>query len=270
MISLVLFLMLSQSQRPLPNLDQFLEATRAELIVQLNEDELLKGYVYRRKTSREKLDGDGMSRDSEVAEHDIFQFDTGAYEKLISKDGVRVPQQELHKQDDEQLVKGWKTDDSRPPFPARSPEAREAMIDDMFRVWDFQMVRREWVAGRPAVLIAFAPKEDVKPRTPAGKWIKNASGVAWVDEADHRIVRMRTVLFKDAPIAWWPLAKVHKGTEIIREWRKINNEVWLPSRSLKRLRGRDFVVGFNFLQIEEYSDYRKFDAETKLQFVSPN
>lgn len=259
MIAFLILLMMSQPQRPLPRLEQFLEATKTELTLQLDEDEVLKGYVYRRKTSHEKLGRDGMAKNGEVVEHDLFQFDAGSYAQLISKNGVRVFEQELEKQD------------SGPPFAPKSRDDRGAMIDDMFRVWNFQMVRRDLIGGRPAVVIAFEPKREAKPKTQAGKWmLKNSKGVAWVDEADHRIVRIRTVLINDISLAWGMVAKVHKGTEVTREWRKVNDEVWLPSRSQKRFRGRAFMVGFNFLEIEEYSDYRKFDVETKLRFGSPN
>jgi hypothetical protein len=271
MTNFILLLLMFQTQRPLPSLDQFLQATKAELMLQLDEDELLKGYVYRRKTSQDTLGRNGIPKGGEVAEHEVFQFDEGPYEKLVSRNGVPVRDGELQKQDEEHLTKGWTKDDSGPPFAPKSREDREAMIEDMFRVWRFQMVRREFIAGRPAVVIAFGPKKDAKPNTLAGRWMfKNSEGVVWVDEADHRIVRSRTVLINSVSLAWGLFGKVHKGTEIIREWRKINDEVWLPSRSQTRLRGRAFLVGFNFLKIEEYSDYRRFDVETKLEFGSPN
>jgi hypothetical protein len=272
MSSIVLWLLIAQSQRPLPNPELFLQATRSQLILQLDEHELLKGYVYRRKTTREKLGRDGMAKDGQVVEHDIFEFNDGPQEKLISRNGVPLAEPNPEKQDDQENKENWKKNESGPPFAPKSRQDREAMIDDMFRVWNFQMVRREFIAGRPALLIAFGPKKDAKPQTLAGKWMfKNSEGVAWVDEADHRIVRMRTVLIKDVTLGWGLVAKVHKGTEIIREWRKINNEVWLPSWSQKRLRARAFMMmGSNLREIEEYTDYRKFNSETKLDFVSPN
>lgn len=258
-MTLFLLFMLTPQQSPLPDLGRFLEATKAELIVQLDEEELLKGYVYRRKTSHEKVGRGGGIKDTEVVEHEILQLDAGHVERLVSKNGVPLPEQELKKHKA-----------SGPPFAPKSHEDKLAMIDDMFRVWDFQMIRRQNIAGRPAIMIAFAPKKNAKPKTLSGKWMfKNAEGVAWVDETDRRIVRMRTVVIKDISLAWGLFAKVHKGTEVTREWRKVNNEVWLPSWSQKRIRARAFMVGFNFVEIEEYSDYRKFDVETKLRFDSP-
>ena len=245
-MSVLLFLLLQFE--PLPDLDEFLEITKAELVEQLDEQDLLEGYTYRRRTIR----------DDQVKEHDIFQFDAGLYTRLVSKNGVIARRQDLEKQG------------SGPPFSPKSDEDRRAMIDDMFRVWSFQMVRRDNVQGRPALVIAFEPREDAKPQTRSGRWFfRNTRGVAWVDELDHRIVRMHTTVINDISLAWGLFAKVHKGTEILREWRKVDDEVWLPSMSLKRFRARAFMVGLNFQEIEQYFDYRKLDVETKLQFCSP-
>ncbi len=268
---LFLLLMLAQVQRGLPNSEEFIEAAKAELVFQLDEDKLLKGYAYRRTTSHEKLGRDGTAKETELIEHEIFHSDRGRYEKLISRNGVPLRDEELRKQDEELARKGSRKRDSGPPFAPKSRDDQRAMIDDMFRVWDFQMVRREIIAGRPAIVIAFAPKPGVAAKTSSGKWMfKNARGVAWVDEADHRVVRIRAVVNNDISVAWGVVAKLHKGTEIIREWRKVNDEVWLPSWSQKRIHGSAFMVGFNFIEIEQYSDYRKVDVETNLRFGSPN
>ena len=245
-MSVLLFLFLQFEL--LPDLNEFLEITKAGLVEQLDEEEVLEGYTYRRRTIR----------DNEVKEHDIFQFDMGLYTRLISENGVSAREQDLEKQD------------SGPPFVPKSEKDRRAMIDDMFRVWSFQLVGRDSVRGRTALVIAFEPRKDAKPQTRSGKWFfRNSKGVAWVDERDHRIVRMHTTVIKDISFAWGLFGKVHKGTEILREWRKVNDEVWLPSMSLKRFHARAFMVGLSFQEIEQYFDYRKFDGETKLQLGSP-
>jgi hypothetical protein len=229
------------------------------LILQFDEREILNGYVYRRRTSRDELGRNGIAKGSAVVEHDIFQFDAGAYARLISKNGVPIPEQGLDKED------SWL------PFVPNSRSEQEAVIEDMFRVWKFQLVRRDSIAGRPALVVAFEPIANSKAETRTGNWMfKSAKGVAWIDAADHRIVRLRAVLINDISLGWGVVAKIHKGTEITREWRKVDNQDWLPSWSQKRLSGRAFMLGFSFLEIEEYSDYRKFALETNLRLGSPN
>jgi hypothetical protein len=236
MSAILLFLGLLQTE-PLPELDSFLDATRSALVEQLDEDSLLEGYAYRRRTIREET----------VSEHDIFRFDSGRYEKLISENGIYSKPSDLDK------VSG------------RSDTNPSALIDDMFRIWDFQMVGRETVRGRPAIVVAYAPRHEAKPQTRSGRWfLKNARGVAWIDEQDHRVVRFHTEVMNDISLAWGLLAKVHKGTEVVREWQKVNDEIWLPSMSIKRVRARALMVGVQVEEIEQYFDYRRLDIETKL------
>jgi hypothetical protein len=243
-----LLIWLTLAQQPLSYLSEFLQVTRTQLALQLDEEDLMQGYTWRRRTIR----GTGMK------EHDVFQFDSGLYTKLVSENGVSIPRQDLEKQDSGAL------------FVPKSDSDRVAVIEDMFRVWNFEMVGRESLYGRPTIVIAFEPHRNAKPETRAGKWLfRNSRGVAWIDEEDHRIARMHTIVTNDISLVWGLFAKVHKGTEIIREWRKVNDEVWLPSMSLKRLHARAFLVGVNFQEIEQYYDYRKFGVETNLLFDSP-
>jgi hypothetical protein len=240
MSALLLFIGFLQF-RPLPALDELLQLTKAQLIEQFDENALLRGYSYRRRTIR----------DNDVKEHNIFQFDNGGYSKLIRENGVAVHAEDLEKHDSGGLL---------------SPKT----VDDMFRVWTFQLVSREIVSGRPTLVVTFEPQKNSRPETRYGKWLfKNSKGVAWIDEEDHRLVRMRIVFINDVSVGWGLVAKLYKGTEWIREWRKSDDEVWLPSMSLTRVKGRAFLVGIDFQEIQQYFDYRKFDGETKLRFDSP-
>jgi hypothetical protein len=232
----------------LPFLDEFLDTTRTQLALQLDENKFMEGYAWRRRTIRNNA----------VQEHDVFQFDSGMYTKLVRDNGVSVFNEDLEKQD------------SAGPFAARSNSDRLSIIDDMFQVWTFEMAGREILNGRPAIVIAFEPARDPRPRTRAGKWLfRNSRGVAWIDEQDHRIARLHTIVINDISLLWGLFAKVHRGTEIIREWKKVNDDVWMPSMSLKRVHARAFMVGMHIEEIEQYFDYRKFGVETKLLFDSP-
>ena len=57
------------------------------------------------------------------------------------------------------------------------------------------------------------------------------------------------------------MVKVNKGTELDREWLKFRDEIWLPARSETRFQARVFLaMGFHFLRVEEFSDYKKFSS----------
>src|SRR5262249_42667234 len=145
----------------------------------------------------------------------------------------------------------------------------KAFVDDLFRVMDFKLLRREIVRNRPAIVVEFSPKKTAKPLTRAGKMVlTRIKGEAWVDESDYVLARLKTRFVEDLTWGTGLMVKVQKGTEADREWLKFRDEVWLPARTETRFKARVFLMkGFNFRRIEEFSDYKKFSSETTFTVV---
>ena len=233
-----LFLLLTQVQKPLPDVEELIRATEAQLVLQIDQHDILRGYTYHRRRIHEELTSDGKIRHSEVTDEEV--------------EGV-PPAQRHHGQ----------------VFTSRSRPDNTEIIADMSRVWDFLILKRENINGRAAIAVAFAPKKHSRPQTDAGKRLfKNSKGVVWIDEADHQIARLHAVLMDDVTVAWGIVGKADKGSAIFREWKKVD-EAWLPSKSRIHVRARAFVIGLNFEEVEEYSDYRKVYAVTNPNLDSP-
>jgi hypothetical protein len=63
---------------------------------------------------------------------------------------------------------------------------------------------------------------------------------------------------------------VQKGSTVVMERRKINNEAWLPFRAEASINGKLLLLkGINIHELVEYSDYRKYTVDTILQFSDP-
>ena len=142
------------------------------------------------------------------------------------------------------------------------------MVDDVFRVYDFSMVGRETVAGRPAIAIDFAPKPGAAPLTDEGKVMKKARGRVWIDEDDHQVARVEAQTLDDISAAGF-LFKLYKWTTVSFERRKVNQEVWLPSEMRLAGSGRALFRRFHLETVVQYSDYRKFSVETDTKFAFP-
>ena len=55
--------------------------------------------------------------------------------------------------------------------------------------------------------------------------------------------------------------------ELVLEWRKINDEIWLPIRGEMNLNGRLLLLkGLNMRFVSEYSEFKKFGADIQLHF----
>ena len=80
---------------------------------------------------------------------------------------------------------------------------------------------------------------------------------------DGGVVRVEVEAIDNIGVGYGVLGKVYKGStgEYVR--RKVNGEVWLPVRARFSARGRALVRKFDFDQLTEWSDYKKFVVKTE-------
>jgi hypothetical protein len=136
---------------------------------------------------------------------------------------------------------------------------RSAAIDDLFRIYDIRMIRRESIDGHVAIVATLDPKAHVKPQTDDGKIMRHFKARAWVSETDYELVRIEIEAIRDLSFGLGLLARVHKGTVATFERRKVNNEVWLPAKVTWIASGRVLLVRRLRLRgISEFSGYKKF------------
>jgi len=120
--------------------------------------------------------------------------------------------------------------------------------------------------GRNTIRVDFKPRTNPKLKTTIAKvFLTKAQGTAWIDEEDHVLAKIDFDLVKDAKFGGGLLVTVNDNSQTTREWRKVNNELWLPVRMETRLKGRLFLTkGINLRSVDEFSDYKKFSVETKI------
>ena len=104
-----------------------------------------------------------------------------------------------------------------------------AAVDDVFRIYDIRMVRREAVDGHDTIFATLTPKPDARPQTDDGKVMRHFKARAWISESDYELVRVEIEAIDDLSFGLGLLARVHKGTVATYERRKVD-ESWLPKQ----------------------------------------
>jgi hypothetical protein len=193
------------------------------------------------------------------------------FRRLIEENGRPVPPDKLAKQDRErkQEVDEYVRRSAQPD--ARESRRREqekrrrrysAAIDDLFRIYDIKMVRRERIDGHDTIFATLTPN-GVKPQTDDGRVMTHFKARAWVSESDYELVRVEVEAIRNLSIGMGLLARVHEGTQASFERRKVNNEAWLPAKVTWTASGRVLLVRRLRLRgISEFSAYRKFSVDT--------
>lgn len=264
-------------ERPLPDFDTFAAQVRIRLAT---DEERQSGYMFDERRTEQKVDGAGRVTSASVKVFEVYPGLPGEprYRRLIEEDGRRLVPDKLARQDRErqQHVESYANAQASPS--QRQKAAREqdkarkrydAAIDDLFRIYDIRMIRREPINGHTTIFATLDPKDAVRPQTDDGKIMRNFKARAWISESDYELVRVEIEAVRDLSFGMGLLARVHKGAVASFERRKVNNEVWLPAQVTWTASGRLLLVRRLRLRgISEFSGYKKFSVETR-EILSP-
>jgi hypothetical protein len=262
---------------PLPEPHAFLAEFRKTLH---SDNKLLSQYTYTEKQSELTLDARGNTKKSDVDIYQVFHGpeDWQTYERQTVKHGKPLTAQELDKQDRDEkqrvareTAKRAKVSEAkRSEKKAREDREEQELMDDIFSMYDLQLLRRESINGVSAIVVSFKARPDYKPKTAGVKNLQRIAGNAWIAEDDHELVKIEAEVTDAISIFGGFLAKVQKGSTLFAERRKINDEIWMPFRAEARINGRLLLLkGVNIHELVEYSDYRKFSVDTNLEFGEP-
>ena len=257
---------------PLPEVDELVEKVRDNL---RSDRFLLRNYVFNEAQEVIELDKKERPKKTRTRVYEIFPstVDELTYRRLISKDGEPLKEKELRKQDRKYAKKArekgvW----AQSEIEASEEEAlrrEEKAVEEMFRLYDFEIRGRENLDGHSTVAVDFAPRPRFKPRVKEVKVLKKIRGRAWISEDDYQLVRIEAKTIKSLKFGGGLIAKLNEGARMVFQRRKINEEIWLPAEATFYGRGRVLLFkGFRFLARSKYSGYREFSVTSRVSFSS--
>jgi len=280
LLSLVATPLVAQ-QQPLPDKQAFLQEVRKHL----ETDEYRQlGYMYMETRREQKLDKAGQPTGESVKVLESYPGLPGEerWERVLSEDGKAIPPQELDRRDRERQkhVEEYARRLAKDPQEMKAKEERERerrrrelseSIDDIYRVFDVRMVGRETIEGHGTILLALTPRPDAKPRTREGGIMRSFNVRAWFSESDYELVRLDAEAIDTASIGFGLVARLHKGSHVSFQRRKINGESWLPARADYSFSARvGLVAVLRRGGSVEFSNYKKFGVDSSYRIATPN
>ncbi len=268
----------SAQERPLPDQERFLREARAHL---QTDSTLQSSYIYTETRREQKLDGRGRVTEESVKVFESYPGLPGEdqrWERLLSEDGHPRPAADLEKELRDRQKKAEALARQLTERPAQQQarlqkdyeEARrdlDAIIDDIFRVFDIRMERRETINGHETIAFKLTPRRDAKPRTKEGRQMQSFSIRAWVSEEDKELVRLDSEVVDTLSMGWGLLARLQKGAHLTFQRTKVNNEVWLPARVSYSGSARvGLIAMLRRAGTSEFSGYRKFSVDTSTTY----
>ena len=261
--------------RPLPDVQTLLQAIRGHL----QTDALRQSrYVFvetRRDITRDPATGRVVSETVNVFESYPGLPDRPRWKRQIVKNGHALTAAALADQDRERQryvlkyaarMERASQADRASQTRQREKERRESdeSIEEALRVYSFRVMGREGLEGRDTIALAFSPKPGVAPRTRDGKLLTKFAGTAWISEADFEVARLAIEAIDTVSIGLGMVARIHKGSRLVFDRRKVNDEEWLPAAASYSVSARLLLLKkVRTDAVVEFSDYRKFSVLTE-------
>lgn len=265
-------------ERPLPDFDSFAAQVKAHLAT---DEERQSGYTFVERRIEQKVNASGRVTDESSRAFEVYPGlgSEDRYRRLVEENGKPVSPATLAKQDRERQKAVEAYARSLQQSAGRQRDTREIekarreyndAVDDIFRVYDIAMVRREALEGHDTIVATLTPRRNAKPRTDSGRIMRHFRATAWISESDYELVRVEIEAIDTLSFGLGLLARVHKGTVATYQRRKVNNEVWLPAQVTWTASGRLFLLRrLRMRGTSEFSNYRKFVVETTTTVGSP-
>ena len=259
----------AEPECPLPEVREFFDQVRQNLH---SDEYLLEQYTFTERRIERQFDAKGgvKKETHEVCEVYPSARPRRTYRKIVERNGRRLSEKELAKQDHDYEKKLPKTpqegeaaEAKRRERQARRDRQEREVVDELFRIYEITIVGRELIEGRSSIVVTFRPRPGVKPSNRTGKILQKFAGRAWIDEEDRQVVRADAELLDTFSYGLGVLARLYKGATASMKRRKVNGEVWLPAEARFTGKARLLLLkGLRIDSISEYSDYKKFNVAT--------
>jgi hypothetical protein len=265
----------SQAAQPLPDKDRFLAETRKRL----RSDNLVQGrYIHTERETKRERDGDGTLTSTNVRLIEVYPSPAPrlTHRRVISVNGVTTSNLAERDARFRERAKAWIAEQERKGLtPAEAARQRRqledvkerAIIDELMVVYDFSLIGRETIDGRPAIVINVKAKPTAPHKSREAGIIKHFGGKVWIDEQDYELVRAQMESVDAVTYGWGVVAKLSKGATAKFERRKLNGDAWLPIFAQFQATGRVMLVKrIQMDETYEYFDYRKAPGEGIVTF----
>jgi hypothetical protein len=234
---------------------------------QKDVEALLTEYTFTDKTTLYTLDKAGAVRSQHTDTYYITPTPYEVFTLHISHDGQPLSQQNLEHQEKE-VERKLKADERKA---QKNPNVRPKdalLFASIVLKSRFEPLKWEDVDGTPAIVYSFMPKsQPLRHGTSDDKIASDMRGKMWINPDAGEVVRMEFTSV--SPLGLNLLVSV-KSFQGVVDQRKVNGEVWLPSRQDFVAQGRQLVAGFRIRQVSEFSDYLKATTDVFQQIHSPS
>jgi hypothetical protein len=251
--------------------DQIRALIRVVADKDIENDKKQNDYTYIQREEEHKLDADGKVKSSESRTSEIMVLYGEQVRRLIAKDDKPLSEKDAAKEEEkirkltdkrkneneEQRKKRLETEE-------KDREDARNFVGEVADAYDFRLIGTENLDGRETYVIEAEPRPDFRPRLKDAKILPKFRFRAWIDQAESQWVKLDAECIDTVSVGWF-LARIHKGSRLLIDQTRVNDEVWLPRHVAVKVDVRVALLkNFNLEADVTYRDYKKFRTDTKI------
>jgi hypothetical protein len=237
----------------------------------IENDKRLRDYTYIERDVENKLDGKGQVKSTEIKTYDVMELYGEQVQRLIEKDDKALDAKDATKEEEkiQKIVDKRKNESEGDRKKREQKEEKEREEDRKFvreiaDAYNFKLVGTESLGGREAWVIDGEPRPGFVPQMKESKFLPKFHGRVWIDKSDLQLAKMDVECLDT--VSWGLfLARFHKGSRLMLEQTRVNDEVWLPLHVTAKIDVRLALLKNFDVNVEQtYRDYKKFRATARI------
>jgi hypothetical protein len=186
-------------------------------------------------TEIERFDEKGNLRDREDRVYDVGPLGGGVYARLVEKNGKSLSPADLR--DEQEREQRFRERSKSQKFGGGDSD-RVPLDQELFNRYKGEVVGREAVNGRPAIVLHFWPRSnDLSIRRRQDYVLNKLAGKVWIDEQDWEIVKVDAHLTERVRVLLGLVASLEK-VDLNFEQVRVADGVYLPLKLSAYFEGR--------------------------------
>ncbi|MGA2370302.1 MAG: hypothetical protein ACLPPV_11710 [Candidatus Korobacteraceae bacterium] len=257
--------------------EQIRDLIRLSADKDLENDKKLRDYTYVERQEERRLDGKGQVKSTETKTYDVMEIYGEQVQKQIAKDDKPLSAKDAQKEDEkiQKLIDKRKNESEADRKKRLEKEEKERederqFVREVADAYNFKFIGIEKLDGRDNFVIDGDPKPGYQPVRKEAKILPKTRFRVWIDKDDSQMKKL-DVQFIDTVSFGLFLARLHKGSRVVIEQTRVNDEVWLQQHIAVKVDVRlALLKDFNVDVDVTDRDYKKFRTDTKIVPIEAN
>ncbi len=237
----------------------------------IENDRRQRDYTYTERVEEHKLNGKGQVSSTETRTYDVMEIYHEQCERLTSKNDKPLSPKEAAKEEEkiQKIIDKRKNEneaerEKRLKKEEKDHEDTREFVKEVADAYNFTLVGIEPLDGRETYVIDGEPRPGFQAKRKEAKILPKFHFRVWIDRAEKQWVKLEAECIDTVSFGLF-LARIHKGSRILIDTARVNDEVWLPRHVAVHVDVRlALLKNFNVEEDMTYKDYKKFHTASRI------